>query len=284
MAFMPPVTRFAPSPTGYLHLGHAFSALDGWTRARQMGARQSGGRFLLRIEDIDQTRCRPAFEAALLEDLAWLGLDWDGPVRRQSEHFADYEAALLRLQKLGVIYPCFCSRKDIAAASSAPHGPDGPLYPGTCRSLSPDDAAARQASGAPFALRLDVAKARALSGPLAFHDEHIGTIDALPEQLGDVVLARRETPCSYHLCVTVDDDLQGVTLVTRADDLLPATHIHRLLQALLGLKTPSYAHHPILTDSNGTRLAKRQGAKSLRDLRADGLTPPEIRRLAGFPG
>jgi glutamyl-Q tRNA(Asp) synthetase len=283
MAFMPPVTRFAPSPTGYLHLGHAFSALDGWTRARQMGARQTGGRFLLRIEDIDQTRCRPAFEAALLEDLAWLGLDWDGPVRRQSDHFADYEAALLRLQKLGVIYPCFCSRKDIAAASSAPHGPDGPLYPGTCRSLSPDEAAARQTSGAPFALRLNVAKARALCGPLAFHDEHIGMIDALPEQLGDVVLARRETPCSYHLCVTVDDDLQGVTLVTRADDLLPATHIHRLLQALLGLKTPDYAHHPILTDSDGMRLAKRQGAKSLRDLRADGLTPPEIRRLAGFP-
>jgi glutamyl-Q tRNA(Asp) synthetase len=242
-----------------------------------------GGRFLLRIEDIDQTRCRPAFEAALIVDLHWLGLDWDGPVRRQSDHFADYQTALTRLQSLGVIYPCFCSRKDIAAAASASHGPDGPLYPGTCRFLSPDDAAIRQAAGAPYALRLDVAKAQTLCGPLAFTDERAGRIDARPEQLGDVVLARRETPCSYHLCVTVDDDLQDVTLVTRADDLLPATHIHRLLQALLELKVPDYAHHPILTDRDGARLAKRDGATSLRAMRQSGITAPEIRALAGFP-
>ena len=281
---MPPVTRFAPSPTGYLHLGHAYSALDGWTRARQKGARKAGGRFLLRIEDIDQTRCRPLFEAALLEDLAWLGLDWDQPVRRQSDHFDDYRQALARLSELGVVYPCFCSRKDIAAAGAAPHGPDGPVYPGTCRNLSPDEAAARQAAGAPFALRLDVAKARALCGDLRFTDERAGEIAAEPELFGDVVLARRETPCSYHLCVTLDDHLQGVTLVTRAEDLLPATHIHRLLQALLGLDTPDYAHHKILTDSDGTRLAKRQGATSLRDLRAAGMAPLEIRRMAGFSG
>lgn len=275
----PPVTRFAPSPTGYLHLGHAHSALDGWNRARS-----AGGRFLLRIENIDQTRCRPAFEAALLDDLHWLGLDWDGPVRRQSDHFADYRTALAHLQALGVIYPCFCSRKDIAAASSAPHGPDGPLYPGTCRSIPEAEAAARRAAGDAFALRLDVAKARALCGPLEFTDECAGRIEAYPEQFGDVVLARRDTPCSYHLCVAIDDDLQDVTLVTRAEDLLPATHIHCLLQALLGLKTPNYAHHPILTDSAGTRLAKRDGATSLRALRESGLGPIEVRALAGFPG
>lgn len=242
----------------------------------------------MRIEDIDQTRCRPDYEAALLEDLSWLGLDWDGPVRRQSDHFADYQDALSHLQAMGIIYPCFCSRKDIAAAPSAPHGSapndfGGPLYPGTCRSLSPAEAADRQAGGAPFALRLDVAKARALCGSLDFSDERAGRIAARPEQLGDVVLARRETPCSYHLCVTVDDDLQGVTLVTRADDLLPATHIHRLLQALLGLNTPHYAHHPILTDNNGARLAKRAGATSLRSMREAGMNAFEIRTLAGFP-
>lgn len=277
MAFMlPPVTRFAPSPTGYLHIGHAFSALDGWTRARAVG-----GRFLLRIEDIDQTRCRPEFEAALLQDLSWLGLDWDGEVRRQSDHFADYQAALDRLQALGVIYPCFCSRKDIAAATSAPHGPDGPLYPGTCRNLDPALAAEKKAAGLPFVLRLDVAKARAIAGGLAFTDEHAGRIAAQPEMLGDVVLARRDTPCSYHLCVTVDDALQGVTLVTRAEDLLPSTHIHRLLQALLQLPVPAYAHHRLLADDSGQRLAKRAGAPSLRSLRESGRSSADIRAMAG---
>jgi len=278
MAFMPSfVTRFAPSPTGYLHVGHAFSALDGWTRARA-----AGGRFLLRIEDIDQTRCRPAFEAALLQDLSWLGLDWDGEVRRQSEHFADYQAALDKLQVMGVIYPCFCSRKDIAAATSAPHGPDGALYPGTCRGLDPALAAEKQAAGLPFVLRLDVAKAQALTGKLTFTDERVGIIAAQPALLGDVVLARRETPCSYHLCVTLDDALQGVTLVTRAEDLLPSTHIHRLLQALLDLPAPAYAHHRLLADAAGQRLAKRAGAPSLRSLRESGRSAAEVRAMAGY--
>jgi glutamyl-Q tRNA(Asp) synthetase len=272
------VTRFAPSPTGFLHLGHAFSALDAWSRARS-----AGGRFLLRMEDIDRTRCRPEFDAAAIEDLVWLGLDWDGDIRRQSEHFDDYRAALGRLRELGVIYPCFCSRKDIAAAQSAPHGSDGPIYPGTCRNLPHEIALEKQASGLPFALRLDIAKARDLCGPLAFEEENLGTVIARPEDLGDVVLARREIPCSYHLCVTLDDALQGVTLVTRAEDLLPATHIHRLLQALLGLPTPAYAHHKLLTDAHGVRLAKRAGAPSLRSLRAAGTSPAETRRMAGFP-
>ena len=276
---MPLVTRFAPSPTGYLHLGHAYSALDGWSRARQ-----AGGRFLLRIEDIDRTRCRPEFEAAIVEDLSWLGLDWDGPVRRQSDHFDDYRSAIARLQAMGVLYPCFCTRKDIAAAPSAPHGPEGPLYPGTCRHLAPETAAARMETGEPYALRLDVAKAMALTGALTFDEEGSGRIAAHPEHLGDVVLARREIPCSYHLCVTVDDALQGITLVTRAEDLLPATHIHRLIQALLGLPTPAYAHHKLLADAKGVRLAKRAGAPSLRNLRESGASPAEVRKLAGFPG
>ena len=276
---MPLVTRFAPSPTGYLHLGHAFSALDGWSRARQ-----AGGRFLLRIEDIDRTRCRPEYEAAIVEDLSWLGLDWDGPVRRQSDHFHDYRAAIAQLQSMGVLYPCFCTRRDIAAAQSAPHGPEGPLYPGTCRHLAPANAAARMAAEEPYALRLDVAKAMALTGALTFDEEGSGRIAAHPEHLGDVVLARREIPCSYHLCVTVDDALQGITLVTRAEDLLPATHIHRLIQALLGLPTPAYAHHKLLADAKGERLAKRAGAPSLRSLRESGTSPVKVRKLAGFPG
>jgi glutamyl-Q tRNA(Asp) synthetase len=278
MAFMPPlITRFAPSPTGYLHLGHAFSALDGWSRARAVG-----GRFLLRIEDIDQTRCRPEFEAALIQDLSWLGLDWDGEVRRQSNHFADYQAALDKLQAIGVIYPCFCSRKDISAAASAPHGPDGPLYPGTCRGLDPVLVAEKRAAGLPFVLRLDIGKAQALTGNLTFTDERYGTLVAQPSLLGDVVLARRDTPCSYHLCVTLDDALQGVTLVTRADDLLPSTHIHRLLQALLGFPSPAYAHHRLLADETGQRLAKRAGAPSLRSLRESGRSAAEVRIMAGY--
>ncbi|WP_374384749.1 tRNA glutamyl-Q(34) synthetase GluQRS [Dongia sp.] len=275
---MQPVTRFAPSPTGYLHLGHAFSALDAWSRARS-----AGGRFLLRIEDIDRTRCRPEFDTGIIEDLTWLGLDWDGEVRRQSAHFADYQAAIEKLQALGVIYPCFCTRKDIAGAQSAPHGPDGPLYPGTCRTLPADIAVARMATGSPYALRLDTGRATALAGNLSFREESLGTVAAAPEQLGDVVLARREIPCSYHLCVTVDDALQGVTLVTRAIDLLPATHIHRLLQALLGLPTPDYAHHPLLTDEAGARLAKRAGAPTLRSIREAGGTAENTRKMAGFP-
>ena len=273
------VTRFAPSPTGYLHLGHAHSALFGWHKARAQS-----GRFLLRIEDIDPARCRPEFEAGILEDLAWLGLDWDGDVRRQSDHLADYRAALNQLRSLGVLYPCFCSRKDIAAAIAAPHGPEGPIYPGTCRSLPAEVARERQERGDPYALRLDVAKALKRTGPLRFHDEAEGTLEARPETLGDVVLARRDAPASYHLCVTLDDHLQGVTLVTRGRDLFHATHIHRLLQAILDLNVPAHSHHLLLTNAEGERLSKRDGAATLRSLRRDGRSAAEVRALAGFPG
>lgn len=271
------VTRFAPSPTGYLHLGHAHSALTGWARARA-----ESGRFLLRIEDIDPARCRPEFEAAILEDLAWLGLEWDGPVRRQSEHLPDYQAALDRLRGLGLLYPCFCSRKDIAAAAAAPHGPEGPVYPGTCRNLFAALVAERQARGDPYALRLDVAKAHAMAGPLTFTDQREGVVEARPETLGDVVLARRDAPASYHLCVTLDDHLQGVTLVTRGVDLFHATHIHRLLQAVLGLNVPTYAHHLLLTNAAGERLSKRDGAMALRALRQAGRSAADVRAMAGF--
>ena len=272
------VTRFAPSPTGYLHLGHAHSALTGWHRARAQS-----GRFLLRIEDIDVGRCRPEFEAAILEDLAWLGLDWTGPVRRQSDHLADYEAALEKLRGLGLIYPCFCSRKDIAAAIAAPHGPEGPVYPGTCRNQPADLVRERQERGDPYALRLDVATAQALTGPLTFEDEREGVVAARPETLGDVVLARRDAPASYHLCVTLDDHLQGVALVTRGVDLFHATHIHRLLQAILGLNVPTYLHHLLLTNAAGERLSKRDGAMALRAMRQAGRSAAEVRGLAGFP-
>ncbi len=276
-------TRFAPSPTGGLHLGHAFAA---WTAHDR--ARAAGGRFLLRMEDIDQTRCRPEFEAGIIEDLTWLGLTWDGPVRRQSEHFADYRAALDRLTELGVIYPCFCTRAEIAAevtaSPGAPQGPAGPLYPGTCRGLDAGQRAIRLAEGRDHALRLDVGKALALVGrPLSWHDEKAGEQQARPEILGDVVLARKETPTSYHLAVTVDDALQGITLVTRAIDLFPATHVHRLLQALLGLPVPAYAHHGLVLGEDGIRLAKRDKALTLAAMRAAGETPQDLRRRLGLP-
>ena len=277
------VTRFAPSPTGYLHLGHAYAALFAWHSARDQD-----GRFLLRIEDIDEGRARGEFEAAIEEDLAWLGLDWETPVRRQSEHFDDYRAALDRLAALGLLYPCFCTRADIRAeierAGEAPHGPDGShLYPGTCRALDPGLRAERIAQGMPHALRLDAARAAALAGPLAWHDRAQGDIVARPAIFGDVVLARRETPASYHLAVTLDDHLQGVTLVTRGEDLFEATHVHRLLQALLGLDVPDYHHHRLLLDEAGKRFAKRDRAVGLRDLRNRGVTPAKARAMAGFP-
>ena len=273
------VTRFAPSPTGLLHMGHAYSALFAWRRARE-----PGGRFLLRIEDIDRTRCRPEFTAAILEDLAWLGLDWDGEVRQQAEHFADYEAALDRLDVAGLIYPCFCTRAAIAAeiarAGGAPQGEAGPLYPGTCRSLAMEERLRRIAAGESFALRLDVSRALARTGPLQWDEEEQGIIAAQPELLGDVVLARKDTPTSYHLAVTVDDALQGVTLVTRGADLFAATHLHRLLQALLDLPVPRYRHHALLTDASGKRFAKRDKALTLRALRESGKTPEEVRVMA----
>jgi glutamyl-Q tRNA(Asp) synthetase len=282
MTNTPAVTRFAPSPTGLLHLGHAYAALFAWRAARE-----AGGRFLLRIEDIDPGRCRPEHDAAILEDLAWLGLDWDGPVRRQSEHLADYTGALDRLRGMGLVYPCFCTRADIAreiaAASQAPHGPDGPLYPGLCRGLDADERAARIAAGEAHAWRLDVAVAAAEAGPLHWTDRSHGTIAADPESLGDVVLARKDVATSYHLAVTVDDALQGVTLVTRGEDLFHATHVHRLLQALLDLPVPEWQHHPLLTGPEGRRFAKRDRALTLRALREAGHTPAEVRAMAGFP-
>ena len=272
------VTRFAPSPTGLLHLGHAHAALF----ARALAA--DGGRFLLRIEDIDRGRCRAEFEAAIHEDLAWLGLSWEAGVRRQSEHMADYGAALAALDGAGLVYPCFCTRTaiqaEIAGSGAAPHGPDGPLYPGTCRGLP--DAGQRIAAGEGHALRLDMARAVARAGPLAWHDRAKGRIEARPEVFGDVILARKDTPTSYHLAVTVDDHIQGVNLVTRGADLFEASHVHRLLQALLGLDVPEYGHHRLLTDEQGRRLAKRHDGLSIRSLRERGHTAEEVRTMAGF--
>ncbi|MBI1777386.1 MAG: tRNA glutamyl-Q(34) synthetase GluQRS [Proteobacteria bacterium] len=275
------VTRFAPSPTGRLHLGHAHAALVAWRQARS-----TGGRFLLRIEDIDQSRCRAEFTDGILEDLTWLGLDWDGRVRRQSQHMDDYRAALDRLARRQLLYPCFCTRSHIGAeilrSGAAPHGPDGPLYPGTCRSLSLAEREERQAAGHPFAIRLDAARAASMLGALSWHDRERGTQALDPKRFGDVVLARKETPTSYHLAVTLDDAIQGVSLVTRGLDLFEATHVHRLLQALLGLPTPAYFHHRLLTDRDGRRFAKRDRAPTLAQLRLDGHDPAAVRRMAGF--
>jgi glutamyl-Q tRNA(Asp) synthetase len=271
----PVVTRFAPSPTGRLHLGHAASALA----AYDFAARHNG-RFILRIEDIDQGRVRPAFVQGIHEDLAWLGLTWDTPVRVQSAHMGDYAAALAQLAPF--LYPCFCTRTDIAAASTAPHGPEGGLYPGTCRYRA--DGAARVAAGEAHAWRLDVAKAAAHAGALVWQDTRAGTVQADPASLGDVVLARKDVPASYHLAVTVDDALQGITHIVRGADLFHATHIHRLLQALLGLPTPAYAHHQLILGPDGKRLAKRDGSCTLAALRQRGVTPEQVRDMIALAG
>lgn len=276
----PIVTRFAPSPTGLLHLGHAHSALFAW-----QAAKDGGGHFLLRIEDIDPGRCRPEFVQAIFEDLAWLGLQWELPVRVQSEHMPDYARALGELDGIGLLYPCFCTRKDIeaeiGAAGHAPHGPDGPVYPGLCRHLSAGQRAERIGQGIPYALRLDMAAAARRVGKLEWHDRQAGTQVARPELFGDVVLARKDTATSYHLAVTVDDALQGVSLVTRGADLFEATHVHRLLQALLGLPVPQWHHHRLLTDDAGRRYAKRDRALTLASLRQAGHSPDAVRRMAG---
>ncbi|MES2337798.1 MAG: tRNA glutamyl-Q(34) synthetase GluQRS [Pseudomonadota bacterium] len=256
----PVVTRFAPSPTGRLHLGHAVSAI----RAHDF-ARARGGRFLLRIEDIDGTRSREDHVAAIVEDLAWLGLTWDDAVVRQSERLALYDTALDRLRGMGLLYPCVCTRSDIAASLSAPHGP-GAVYPGTCRGRDIDLAR-------PHCWRLDMAKAvESVSGEEpTWHDATAGTVVATPQIHGDVVLARKNAPASYHLAVTLDDAAQGISDVVRGRDLFDSTHVHRLLQALLDLPTPRYHHHPLLTDASGRRLAKRDGAPTLAAMRADGI-------------
>jgi glutamyl-Q tRNA(Asp) synthetase len=261
------VTRFAPSPTGFLHLGHAFAAIT---------AAKAGERFLLRIEDIDLSRLREEYVDAIFEDLRWLGLRWEEPVLRQSERGDAYRAALAVLDANGLLYPCFCTRKEIAdeiaRASEAPHGPDGPIYPGTCRHLTKAERDERIARGDAFALRFDAAKAATIAGPLTF-SEHGKTHAVDPLVFGDVVLARKDIPAAYHLAVVVDDAHQGVTLVTRGEDLLPAVHIQRVLQAVLELPEPRYAHHRLILDATSKKFSKRDQAVTLRSLRAEGLTP-----------
>jgi glutamyl-Q tRNA(Asp) synthetase len=262
-----PVFRFAPSPTGYLHLGHAYSAL-----LNAKAAAETGGRFLLRIEDTDTTRCMPAFTQAIFEDLAWLGLRWEEPARIQSQHTDEYRAAIARLAAMGLVYRCICSRQDIARNAGAGRDPeDQPLYPGTCKG--------KEVEAGPYALRLDMAKAAAIAGKLDWHEEGEGLVRGDPLAWGDVVIGRKDTGASYHMAVVHDDALQGVTTVIRGRDLFHATSIHRLLQALLGLPTPRYRHHPLLTDETGRRLAKSHGSPTLRGLRAEGHSPEAIRKL-----
>ena len=272
------VTRFAPSPTGFLHLGHAYSA-----QFAERAARAEGGQFLLRIEDIDRSRCRLEFESAIKEDLQWLGINWDGVVIRQSDRFDLYRQALSDLNKRHLIYPCFCTRKEIQTefmrSGNAPHGPDGPIYPGTCRSRSVRERQKKINSGEAYALRLDVARASAEVGTLTFHDEQHGKITVDASISGDVVLSRKDTPASYHLAVTVDDAAQGVTLVTRGEDLWEATHIHRLLQALLKYPEPDYNHHTLLKDRSGKRFAKRNKSTTLRSLRQAGHSSDNVREM-----
>jgi glutamyl-Q tRNA(Asp) synthetase len=266
------VFRFAPSPTGHLHLGHAYSAL-----LNLEAARKTGGCFLLRIEDTDTTRCTPALTEALLEDLAWLGIVSDAPVRIQSQHADDYRAALAKLEARGLIYRCGCSRRDIARKAGPGRDPEGqPLYPGTCR--------AGQPGPEPHALRLDMARAAAMAGDLWWEEDGEGPVKAEPLRWGDVVLGRKETGTSYHLAVVVDDALQGVTDVIRGRDLYHATSIHRLLEELLGLSVPRYRHHRLITDKAGKRLAKSAGSRSLRSLRAEGVTAEAVRQALGFGG
>ena len=281
------IFRFAPSPNGPLHLGHAYSACLNADLAEA-----AGGGFLLRMEDIDTARCRPEFERSILEDLAWLGLSWREPVRRQSEHFADYEAALERLGEMGLVYPSFLTRaalRERAADPAWPRDPDGaPLYPGDDRALSQAEAEDRIAAGEPYALRLRMAEATRRAGQLGFAETgrgpsgETGRITAEPERWGDVVLARKEVPTSYHLSVVVDDALQGVTDVVRGEDLFHATSVHRLLQVLLGLPEPVYRHHALIRDAAGRKLSKSDGDTGLAELRSAGFTPEEVRQRIGL--
>ncbi|HKO72873.1 MAG TPA: tRNA glutamyl-Q(34) synthetase GluQRS [Bradyrhizobium sp.] len=289
---MPPVFRFAPSPNGYLHLGHAYSALLNFDCARA-----TAGRLLLRIEDIDTVRCRPEFETAIYEDLAWLGLAWETPVRRQSEHLGEYRDAIKKLAAQGLIYPSFESRAEIAklvaereAISPWPRDPDGaPIYPGAARSLAAEIRERLIRSGIPYALRLDMARACSRAGELNWFergsgpDGQTGLVRACPEAWGDVILARKETPTSYHLSVVMDDALQAVTEVVRGSDLFWSTSVHRLLQALLELPQPRYRHHRLVLDDSGHKLSKSTGSTGLRELRAKGVTAREIRSLVSLP-
>jgi glutamyl-Q tRNA(Asp) synthetase len=285
------ILRFAPSPNGYLHLGHAYSALLNHDMARDLG-----GRLLLRIEDIDVSRCRPEYEAAIYQDLGWLGISCDTNVRRQSEQFDDYRTALAKLEAQGLIYPSFESRSEIAALVAArdrqghwPRDPDGvPLYPGDARQLPAAERERRRRAGEPYALRLALDAAIARAGVLTWTETgsgpqgQTGIVEAAPQMWGDVVLARKEVPASYHLAVAIDDARQGVTNVVRGQDLFWATGIHRLLQALLGLPQPVYHHHKLILDADGRKLSKSTQATSLRELRAAGATPADVRRMVGL--
>ena len=284
---MSPVFRFAPSPNGALHLGHAYAALVDFDLCRR-----AAGRFRLRIEDIDRARCRPEYEAAILEDLAWLGLTWEEPVLRQSERMGAYAAALARLTAMGLVYPSFMTRGEIRAATAGrawPSDPDGaPLHPGTDRDLAPAEAAARVASGAPYALRLRLDRAVARAGALTWTEGgegpagETGLVAADPAAWGDVVIARKDTPTSYHLAVVVDDAAEGVSHVVRGRDLFHATSVHALLQRLLGLPTPAYHHHRLILDERGRKLSKSDGDTALAALRAAGKTPADVRRMVGL--
>jgi len=284
-----PVFRFAPSPNGYLHLGHALSAMINSDMAHA-----AGGRLLLRIEDIDATRCRAEYEAAIIEDLDWLGLTFEPQVRRQSEHFAAYRQAIETLQHHGLVYPSFESRREIAQlvaarAASWPRDPDGaPLYPGSAKTMSPKERERRVAAGEPYALRLDMAAAIARCGPLTWSETgsgpagDSGTVPAAPQAWGDVVLGRKETPTSYHLAVALDDALQGITHVVRGHDLFWSTSVHRVLQTLLDLPVPTYHHHRLIFDPAGRKLAKSTRSTALRELRRQGATPDDIRQMVGL--
>lgn len=282
------VTRFAPSPTGRLHVGHGWSAL-----LAEAMARENGGSFRLRIEDIDGTRSRPEHVAGIIEDLRWLGIAWDGEIIFQSDRLDQYEAALDRLRGMDLLYPCFCTRADIAASTSAPHGPEGPVYPGTCRALPLSERDRRIAAGEPHAWRIDISRAIAATGQLYWKSTSFAPfglslskvnpqaqgerlIEARPQTAGDVVLARKDAPASYHLSCTLDDAAMGVTHVLRGQDLFAATHVHRLLQTLLNLPSPVYCHHPLLAGADGKRLAKRDGSIALADLRAQGMDPVQL--------
>jgi glutamyl-Q tRNA(Asp) synthetase len=273
-----PIYRFAPSPNGELHLGHAYSALF-----TDRAARRGGGVFLLRMEDIDIVRCTARFAAFLIEDLLWLGLRWPAPVRFQSRHLNDYAAALTRLTEMELLYPCFCSRRTVAAAESVADPDGNPLYPGACRRLSAAERQDRIAAGESFSLRIDMEEAcRRLATPLFFDDQAALKIKADPRRWGDVILARRDIGTSYHIAVVVDDAIQAVTHVTRGMDLFEATHIHRLLQELLHLPAPLYHHHPLIAGADGRKLSKSFRDRSLRSLRAAGVSAGDIRRSLGF--
>jgi glutamyl-Q tRNA(Asp) synthetase len=268
-------TRFAPSPTGRLHLGHAYAAKVAHDLARELG-----GEFLLRFEDIDTTRVRPEYYRGIEEDLQWLGLGWDGPPLRQTLRVNAYDEALSRLRNLGVAYPCFCTRREIeeeiARMNHAPHGPEAWLYPGTCRRLSGDERQSRQTAGVQFSWRLDASAAAKITGPLQFCDNRHGAFIVDPLLLGDVILARKDIGTSYHLAVVVDDAFQQISHVTRGEDLLASTHVHRLLQSLFGFPEPVYCHHRIIVDENGQRLAKRHDSLSIQTLREQGESPDRI--------